>query len=58
MSNQEKELTVESFLKSISSLTDTCGGCRFYNSTTNECREKEIEVNHKTPKCDKWRYFA
>jgi hypothetical protein len=55
---ERKEFTVEQFLKGLSNLTEVCGSCRFFNSTTNECREKEIEVTSKTPKCDKWRYFA
>jgi hypothetical protein len=55
---ERKEVTAEQFLKGLSNLTDICGGCRFFNSTTNECREKEVVVSYQTPKCEKWRYFA
>jgi hypothetical protein len=55
---ERKEFTAEDFLKETTNLSDICGGCRFFNLKTGECREKKIEVTFKTPKCDKWRYFA
>jgi hypothetical protein len=55
---ERKEFSVDDFLKKLSNFDTTCNSCKFFNSTRNECREKEIIVMSDTPKCDKWRYFA
>ena len=49
-------ISARDFLKSLSNFSDTCNSCKFFNPSTGLCREKDIEVNHKDAKCDKWRY--
>lgn len=39
-------------------LNKVCGGCKFYNAHTDECRYHSKQVQSSDKKCDKWRYFA
>jgi hypothetical protein len=55
---ERKEVTADSFLKGLVKLSDTCGGCKFFISEKELCKERQIAVYNSTPKCNKWRYFA
>jgi hypothetical protein len=55
---ERKKITAEEFLKGLNDYADTCSSCRFFNPSKNYCKERQIAVENKTQKCNKWRYFA
>jgi hypothetical protein len=54
----EQKITAEEFLKGLNNYAETCASCKFFNPSKDQCKERQIAVYNKTPKCNKWRYFA
>jgi hypothetical protein len=54
----QETITAVEFMRGLKGFEDTCGSCRFFNDTTSECRQRNILVKNKSPKCPQWRYFA
>jgi hypothetical protein len=54
----KKPLTAKDFLKGMQDYTETCGSCRFLDTSRKHCKKHDEKREMKSPRCDKWRYFA